>query len=93
MEDFKLALRRHSIPPALEKILSDGVDMPRILKSYFSTNVSRREYRLAFGFHRSNGSVLISGYPGTKTSIPGYGVFIRVPGYPFRAHIRAEYTK
>lgn len=60
VDGFKLALRRHTISPALEKILSDGVEVPGIPK-YFSTNVSRWGYRLPFSFHHSSGLVLISG--------------------------------
>jgi hypothetical protein len=54
-----MAVRWHTISPALAKIFSDGVDVPGIPK-HFSTNVNRRGYQLAFNFHHSNGLILIA---------------------------------
>jgi len=59
---FRLALRRFTISPALEKILSDGTDVAGIPK-YFTASVTSCGY-LAVSLrvlHQSGGFVLTSG--------------------------------
>ena len=60
LEGLRLALRRLTISPALEKTLSDGTDVAGIPK-YLRANMVRRGYRPPFNFHHCKGLVLISG--------------------------------
>ena len=60
LEGLRLALRRLTISPALDKTLSDGTDVAGIPK-YLRANMVRRGYRPPFNFHHCKGLVLISG--------------------------------
>ncbi len=61
VDGFRLALRRFTISPALEKILSDGTDVAGIPK-YFTASVTSCGYlAVPFVLHQSSGFVLTSG--------------------------------
>ena len=61
VDGFRLDLRRFTISPALEKILSDGTDVAGIPK-YFTASVTSCGYlAVPFVLHQSSGFVLTSG--------------------------------